>query len=370
MRLLIAGGGTGGHLFPGVAIAQELLRRSPEHRVLFVGTGKELEVKVLEREGLPHRAVMAGGLAGKSIGEKVLSLLKLPICLFQSLAILRSFRPNLVLGTGGYVSGPVCLAAWLMRIPLVLQEQNVMPGLTNRLLGPLARGVLLASEKALGSFPPGRAHVVGNPLRAGFSHEVKRRTDYEGTPFRLLIFGGSQGARSINRAIMEALPYLERVKEGLSILHQTGERDLESVRAAYAKAGFSAEVVPFIEDMDYELARAHLALCRSGAMTVAELTSLGVPSLLIPLPSAAHGHQEANARFLEEKSAAQVLPERDLTGEVLAKRILSLMEDRKRLKGMSESALSLGRPDASRLCADLCLRLAGERPERPVERAS
>ncbi len=370
MRLLIAGGGTGGHLFPGVAIAQQLLRRDPEHEVLFVGAGKELEVRVLEKEGLPHRAVLAGGLAGKSIAEKAVSFCKLPLCFFQSFLILRSFRPHLVLGTGGYVSGPICLAAWLMGIPLVLQEQNAVPGLTNRLLAPFARGVLLASEKAFGSFPSGRAHVVGNPLRASFSSKVHRRTDYEEMPFRLLIFGGSQGARSINRAFGEALPYLEVVKEGLSILHQTGERDLETMRAAYAKAGFNAEVVPFIEDMDFQYARAHLALCRSGAMTVAELTALGVPSVLIPLPSAAKGHQEANARFLEEKGAAQVLLERDLTGEVLAKTILSLMEDRARLKDISERAFALGRPDASRLSVDLCLRLAGVRREEPAEGAS
>jgi UDP-N-acetylglucosamine--N-acetylmuramyl-(pentapeptide) pyrophosphoryl-undecaprenol N-acetylglucosamine transferase len=352
MRIVIAGGGTGGHLYPGLALAHEFMRLRPGSSVLFVGTERGLEARVVPREGFELATIRVRGIVGRGVWRAVATLVRLPVALAQAWAVLRRFRPDLVVGVGGYAAGPTIVAARLTRRAVVLLEQNVLPGLTTRLLAPLADVVVAAFEDSRAACR-GQVEVLGNPVRRAVV--AAGRTALPDAP-ALLVFGGSQGAVAINRAVTGALGRLAAIR-GLSIVHQTGPTDHATTQRAYAAAGVTAKVEPYLDDMGAAYASAALVVSRAGATTVAELTACGRPAVLIPYPHAAHGHQERNARALEAAGAAQVILERDLSGERLGEVVAELLGDRPRLARMAEASRALGRPDAGEEIARRCLAL-------------
>ncbi|MBM4133009.1 MAG: undecaprenyldiphospho-muramoylpentapeptide beta-N-acetylglucosaminyltransferase [Nitrospira sp.] len=368
MRIVIAAGGTGGHLYPAVALAREFLRQDQATEVLFVGTARGIESKVLPHEGFELQMIAAKPVMGRSWRQAVLALLSLPVAVRQAVAILRARRADLVVGVGGYSSPPVILAAWLLRIRRVLLEPNAYPGLANKATGPLADLVFLSYEAAAGSFASAKVRVTGMPIRREFLEKAEdSRQKAEGrmqpaashppSAFRLLVFGGSQGAHAINQAMVEALPHVRGMKDRLVIAHQTGEADYASVRAAYEAAGLEAEVTPFIYDMPRALRSADLVVSRAGAITLAELSACGKPAVLVPLPTAIYQHQEKNALVMEQAGAAVLLRQSELTGTSLANQIAALLSDAGRLRAMGERSAALARPDASEAIVAMCRRL-------------
>jgi len=336
MRLLLAGGGTGGHLFPAVVLAERHLELEPAAEVLFVGTERGLEARVLPQLQLPLQTIDIAGFVGKGVLTKLALIPKLWTSLRQSLRILDRFNPDVVIGVGGYASGPVLLAAKRRGVPFMIHEQNATPGLTNRLLSRWADRICLSFAAAAERFGGLPTEVTGNPVRREF--ETCPGLKLTERP-QLLIFGGSHGARAINQAVLKALPRLQGWQDRLQILHQTGQGELQQVREVYAAAGWNtARVTAFIEDMPSAYANAELVICRAGATTIAELTSAGRPALLVPYPHAAGDHQTANARALADKGAALLLPQDELNGESLAKQIDSLLHDPERLLRMAEAA--------------------------------
>ena len=357
MRLLLAGGGTGGHLFPAVALAQELKNEEPDAEILFVGTERGIESRILPELGFPLEHIRIEGFVGRSIVQKIGFFLMLVRSVSQSRKILKGFRPEVVVGVGGYASAPVILAAWLQGTATLIHEQNAIPGLANRLLGRLARRICLSFEDEQGYFPAAKTVMTGNPLRLG----IADCSPAEGAPV-LLVFGGSQGAEAINQAVIDVLPFLEAWKDKLEIMHQTGDRDVNRVRQAYLDAGWkNCRVVPFIRDMGAAYAAAHLVVCRAGATTIAELCGCGRTAVLIPFPHAAGDHQTRNAQALEKHGAALLLAQKELTAERLAAEIVALLENPARLKSMAAAMRSLGKPDAARRILRECRSLAGER---------
>lgn len=358
MRLLIAGGGTGGHLFPGIAVARTLMARGPESAVLFVGTERGLEKRLVPQAGYPLRLIRAGALKGKTAGEIFRTLLGLPRAFTASVKILREWRPDAVLGVGGYASGPVLVAAAALGVPRAIVEPNAVPGITNRVLGRIANEIYVAWEETRARFPERKALATGNPIR----EEVG---DAGGTrpagPFTVLIFGGSQGARRINETVAAALDHLGETARGWRFLHQTGEADLDKVRAAYAARGLRAEAEAFFDDMGSRYREADLVICRAGATTVAELACAGRGALLVPYPFAADDHQTANARMLERGGAAITILERDLSADGLARTLMEIAGDPERAGEMGRKARALARPDAARVIVDRLDRLASRR---------
>lgn len=350
MRLLLAGGGTGGHLFPAVALAQQLLAEDPDARVHFVGTARGLEARVLPQLGLPLTTIDIEGVVGRGWRAKLWLLPKLLGSVRQSLRVLDRFHPDVVVGVGGYASAPALLAALLRRVPTLIHEQNAWPGLTNRLLAPWVDRVCLSITDADRAFHRGRVVATGNPLRSGMEECPPLP---ENGP-SLLVFGGSRGARAINDLLLGALPALEGLRDRLRIRHQTGSEDLERVRQGYRDAGWEAEVTPFIDDMAAAYRDAQLVLCRAGATTIAELTACGRPALLIPYPFAAGDHQSANARALARRGAALMLPQAELTPELLARLLGDLLVDRERLQSMAGASRSLARRGAAELILKEC----------------
>lgn len=360
LRLVIAGGGTGGHLYPGIAVARELLRRRPEARVSFAGTERGIEARVLPREGFELDVIRSGGLKGKSWVDRARGAWLLPLGLADAWRLLSARRPHVVIGVGGYSSGPVVLVAALRRIPTMLLEQNAVPGLTNRWLASVVQAAAVTFEGSRPFFGD-KAFVSGNPVRPEFLQPTQEAVPAasDGAGVHVLVFGGSQGAHAINVAMSEAAPTLAAASPAPHVVHQTGERDLESVRTAYRQAGLQAEVEPFLFDMGRRLRAADLVVCRAGATTLAELTAAGKPSILIPLPTATDDHQRKNAEALVAEGAADVLLQSEATGDRLAARILTLATDRLRRERMSRAARSLGKPDAARVIVDRALALAG-----------
>lgn len=350
MRLLLAGGGTGGHLFPAVALAEQLRREEPESAVLFVGTARGLESRLLPELGWPLRTVPMSGWAGLGLAERLKVPGRLLASLSQSRRILKEFHPDVVVGVGGYASLPVLLAARLAGIPYLVHEQNAWPGLANRLLGGGAERVCLSFAEAGKGFRGARLAVTGNPVRAAMESCPPLTSE----PLQLLVFGGSHGARAINRALLEALPALAAWRGTLSIVHQTGRADLDEVSAGYRAAGWTGvEVTPFITDMATAYARASLVVCRAGATTLAELTACGRPAVLIPYPFAANNHQEANAAALAAKGAAIMLVQRELKADSFAALLDGLLRDPARLTAMGAASRALSRPGAAaRLLAE------------------
>jgi UDP-N-acetylglucosamine--N-acetylmuramyl-(pentapeptide) pyrophosphoryl-undecaprenol N-acetylglucosamine transferase len=358
LRIVVAGGGTGGHLFPGIAVAREILRRRPDAQVSFAGTARGIESRVVPREGFTLDVLRSAGLKGMSAASIARGLSLLPLSGVDAWRIVSRRSPDLVIGVGGYSSGPVVLTAALRGVPTLLLEQNAVPGLTNRLLARVVSGAAVTFESTLEYFG-GRAHVTGNPVRAEFFEPFDAPRG--AGPSRVLIFGGSQGAHAINVAMVEAAPRLAADGGRLAITHQTGERDLEFVRDGYRRAGLEARVEPFIFTMDREMKAADLVVCRSGATTIAELTAAGKPALFIPLPTSADDHQRRNAEVLASAGAAELLDQRTLTGDLLAGRILSMADDPARRSAMAEAARRFARPDAARTIVDIALDLAARR---------
>jgi UDP-N-acetylglucosamine--N-acetylmuramyl-(pentapeptide) pyrophosphoryl-undecaprenol N-acetylglucosamine transferase len=357
LRVVIAGGGTGGHLYPGIAVARELLRRRPDARITFAGTARGIESRVIPKERFELDTLRSAGLKGTSLARRARGLLLVPLSGIDAWAILSRRAPDLVIGVGGYSSGPVVLMAALRRIPTLLLEQNAAPGLTNRLLARVVSAAAVTFESTVSYFGR-RAIVAGNPVRSEFLADDPVPSARAPGPPRVLIFGGSQGAHAINVAMVEAAAQLAAYPGGLAVTHQTGERDLELVRDGYRRAGIEARVEPFLYAMDREIKGADLIVCRAGATTLAELTAAGRPAILVPLPTATDDHQRKNAEVLVEAGAAELVDQRSMTGAVLAQRIAALLGDRARLTSMSAAARRLARPDAARIIADKALELA------------
>ena len=355
LRIVIAGGGTGGHLYPGIAVAREVLRRHPDASVTFAGTARGIESRVVPKEGFALDILRSAGLKGTSPAARARGLALLPMSGLDAWRILSRRSPHLVIGVGGYSSGPVLAAAIARRIPTMLLEQNALPGFTNRTLARYVGAAAVTFPSTVGYFGR-RAFVAGNPVRPEFFSDNGIET--AAGPPRVLIFGGSQGAHAINVAMVEAAPRLAAVHGGMAITHQTGERDLELVRRGYDSARLAARVEPYLFTMDREIKSADLVVCRAGATTIAELAAAGRPSLLIPLPTAADDHQRKNAEVFREAGAAELIEQRNLTGALLADRITTLLADRPALQAMGSAARALAKPDAAKVIVDRALELA------------
>ena len=364
LRVVIAGGGTGGHLYPGIAVARELLAQKPEVTVTFAGTAQGIESRVIPREGFALDVIRSSGLKGKGLSDRLGGAARLPLSLADAWRIIRTRRPHLVIGVGGSSSGPVVLMASMSGVPTMLLEQNAVPGLTNRLLSRVVRAAAVTYESSKEFFGR-KAFVSGNPVRAEFFADDQPLTEARGngtrSEVRVLVFGGSQGAHAINVAMVEAAPRLAASGSALRLTHQTGERDVDMVRAAYREAGIEAEVAAFLYDMGRRLAEADLVVCRAGATTLAEIAAAGKPSVLIPLPTATDDHQRKNAEVLGSQGAAEVLLQRDATGEALAARIQALAADQEGRRQMAANARRLAKPDAARAIVQRALELTGAR---------
>ena len=361
--MLVAGGGTGGHLYPGIAVAREIVRRVPDARVVFVGTAAGIESRVIPREGFTLESIRSAGLKGKSLASLAHGVALLPASAIDAWRVISRRRPSIVIGVGGYSSGPVVLLAALRGVPTMLMEQNAMPGVTNRLLARFVRAAAVTYDES-SRFFAGRAFLAGNPVRSEF---LGGKHDEHGSPrdvgdqraVRVLVFGGSQGAHAINVAMVAAAPRLAAAAPRLAITHQTGERDLEMVRDGYRRARLEARVEPFLYAMDREMRAADLVVSRAGATTLAELTAAGRPSILIPLPTATDDHQRKNAEALVGKGAARMIEQRSLTGDLLASEIVALAGNEGERTAMSDAARRLAKPDAARVIVDRVMELVG-----------
>jgi len=357
-RVILAGGGTGGHLFPGIAVYEELKRREPELETLFVGTARGIEARVIPELGEPLECIDVGPLKGRTPGQLVKNLLSLPHAGLEVTKILRKFRPSLVIGVGGYAAGPMVAAAAALGIPTALLEQNATVGLTNRLLARFVDRAYLNFEETALAFPRSAVRVVGNPVRRSVAAIANMaRTDpaaFEMRARRVLVIGGSQGARSLNQLVPEALARASAEGRPFEIVHQTGPAMCDAVRARYAELGVNATVTPFIEDMGRAYASAALVIGRAGATSLAEICAVGRPSILIPIPTV-DDHQWSNAQALEQRGAAIALRDVGLTVDALASAVAGLMQQPEQRRRMAEAARALGRPDAAAaIVDDLC----------------
>jgi len=360
-RIVVAGGGTGGHVYPGVAIARELQRRRPQRELLFVGTARGMETELVPAEGFRLETIRASGLVGVGLMARLCGLARLPLGLLDSWRILADYRPQLVVGVGGYASGPLLAAALLRRVPTLIHEQNRWPGVTNRILSGLVDRIAVSFPGTTGRL--GRMGVVtGNPVRPGFE-DAKEQASKDG-PVRVLVFGGSRGARALNNAVTGALSQLARQQPRLFLHHQTGPADLERVQAAYHDAGYTeSKVEAYIRQMPEALAAAHLVVCRAGASTLAELALMGRASVLVPFPQATHDHQLHNARGFADAGAARLLEQETLSGPVLAELLQELSADRQTLAAMSRAAGGLARPHAAARIVDMAEELLSRRAD-------
>ena len=354
MRAILAGGGTGGHVIPAIAIAQELQRRY-NAECLFIGTARGLENRLVPNAGYPLKLVQVGALNRVNLTTRLKTLFDLPRSIFTAAGIINEFHPEVVIGVGGYASGPAMLAAILKHVPRVAFEPNVVPGFANRVVAHFVSAAAVHFKETADYFR--NPSVTGVPVRPAF-FQIPRR-QYDPTSPTLLVFGGSQGARAINQAMVQSLPKLKQRLPGLHIIHQTGERDYENVQAAYAQAGVTAEVQKFIDDMPAFFARADLVLCRSGASTVAEIAAAGKPAVFVPFPLAADDHQRRNAEALEREGAAVVVEETKLDEVWLVDTISALLEDPARLRSMSDAARAMAHPNAATDIADLAAKVGG-----------
>lgn len=350
MKVIIAGGGTGGHVFPGIALAESLIEKYPEAQITFVGTPKGLEAKVIPKTGYQLNFISVRGFVGKSLNEKLKSLMSLLKSMFESKNIIDSFLPDIVFGVGGYASFPVVLTASLRKIPTIILEQNIVPGLANKLLSKIASAVAITYPETMEYFQREKTYLTGTPIRRrileGDKQKAKKLFNIEEGRITILILGGSLGARKINKAMTEGLSYLLPLKNRIQIIHQTGESDYNWVSNEYKNLPFRATVLPFIYDMVEAYAVADLVISRAGASTIAELTAIGKASILIPYPYAAYNHQEMNARRLFSRGACELILDRELNGEVLAKKISKILTNPEIKKEMERASLAFGKPHA------------------------
>ena len=352
MRAILAGGGTGGHVIPALAIANQL-KKSYDAEVLFIGTARGIENRLVPAAGFPLQLVRVGALNNVSLATRLKTAFALPRAIWSAAGMLNEFAPDVVIGVGGYASGPAMLAAIVKHIPTLAFEPNVVPGFANRMVAKFVSAAAVHFEETAKYFR--RAEVTGVPVRHAFFDIAPKR---DGAP-TVLVFGGSQGAHAINEAMIRCLPELRRQAPGVRIIHQTGERDYNDALAAYREAGESAEVFKFIDDMPAAFARADLVVARSGASTVAEIAAAGKPAVFVPFPRAANDHQRVNAEAFARAGAAVVVEESKLDGVWLAETIAALLQDPARLQNMSAAARSLAHPNAAQDIAAMAARVAG-----------
>jgi len=349
MKAIIAGGGTGGHLFPGIAVAREIQRRYPRAEILFVGAEQGIEARLVPKEGFPLRTLPIGGLKGMGLQRKAKNAVSMMGAVFKARSILTEFKPDVVIGVGGYASFPMLAAAIMGGFPRVIMEQNAIPGLANRVLGKRVDFAAITDPRTRDFFGD-RGVVTGNPVRPAFKSIAPKA---HVAPYTILVFGGSQGAQAINKAILEALAFLSDLKNDLRFVHQTGERQIEEVRRAYESRGFQADVRAFFNDFHEQYAAADLIVSRSGATTVAELKAAGRAAILIPFPFAADDHQTKNARAMAEEKAAVLIETAELSGQRLADEIRGLISRPDRLKEIEDNARRIAIPDAEQRIVNL-----------------
>ena len=361
LRVVIAGGGTGGHLFPGIAMAQEFQARNPATKIIFVSTGNKMEKSVLARTNFELRCITAAGIKGRGLWNQLMSILKIPAGILESMRILKAFSPDLAIGLGSYSAGPVIIGAWIRRIPIAIQEQNILPGITNRILSRFAKRIYTSFEKTRADLDPRKVRWTGNPIRRELIDLVERQSPARGEGsgdklFTILIIGGSQGAHRVNMAVIESLGQLKD-KQNLQFLHQTGEVDEQLVREAYRRNNIQNTVQSFFDNMAELYYRADLLICRAGATTVAEITALGKAAIFIPFPFAADNHQALNAGSLTDDGAAEMILESDLSGDILSQKIEYYAANREALNKMAAESRRFGNPDAARDIVDDCYRI-------------
>jgi UDP-N-acetylglucosamine--N-acetylmuramyl-(pentapeptide) pyrophosphoryl-undecaprenol N-acetylglucosamine transferase len=370
IRLLLTGGGTGGHLFPGIAAAEALCRRLPGSEVMFIGTHRKMDQNSLSQYGFATRSIHCLGIKGKNILSLLQALAVLPLSFLEAAYHILRFKPEIVLGVGGYVTGPVVAMAKILGRPTVIHEQNSIPGLANRQLGRLAGRICLSIPGSEVCFPIAKVVLTGNPVRRQIMDLALRRQESAIKPeVTVMILGGSQGAHRVNELAVEALiQYRKDVPQGLKVIHQTGIADEQMVRGRYADAGIEARVAAFFTNMAELYQQADLMISRAGATTLAEAAVLGKPAILIPYPYAADNHQEKNALFYVKGGGAVLFPERDLTGSKLADTVKQLVGDPKRRQEMAEAMKRLSQPQAAEKIVDVCLQMvADSHPEGLVK---
>jgi len=351
--VVITGGGTGGHIFPGIAIAQEMVSRSAGIRVVFIGTKRKVDTQAMKNYGLETTTVRCQPLKGKGLWAKLKSICVLPLSLMESLNVLRKIGPDIVIGVGGYVTGPVVVAAKLLGVPCCIHEQNSMPGLANRKLGAIVDKVFLSLPGSERFFPEKKCLLSGNPLR-GEILQLAKEGRKEKAP-TLVVLGGSQGARRINQMVPAALALIkDKLPQGFNVIHQTGSTDAVSVQLEYTRTGIPAQVAAFFNSMAEVYGKASLVVSRAGATTIAELTALHLPVILIPFPYAADDHQRKNAQILVDKGAARMVLEKDLSSEFLGTHLLALLADREAREKMGRLCGSLAKPNAAEVIVDHC----------------
>ncbi|MGD9062600.1 MAG: undecaprenyldiphospho-muramoylpentapeptide beta-N-acetylglucosaminyltransferase [Desulfobacterales bacterium] len=361
LRIVIAGGGTGGHLFPGIATAQEFEARNAATSIIFVSTGNALEKSVLSKTGYPLQTITVAAIKGRGLWNQVKSVANIPKGILEANRILKNFSPDLTIGLGSYSAGPVVFAAWLRRIPIVIHEQNILPGITNRILSRFANRIYISFENTKSSLDLRKVRWTGNPVRRELleycDHNAAKKRDNAGNrSFTVLIIGGSQGAHRINMAVIEALEYLKD-KDQLHFVHQTGDADEQQVNKAYRQNHIRCTVQSFFNNMDELYRKSDLLICRAGATTVAEITALGKAVIFIPFPHAADDHQVLNAGSLSDHGAAETIIEKDLSGQLLSERIAFYAAHEKVLNDMAARARRFGKPDAAQNIVDDCYRL-------------
>jgi UDP-N-acetylglucosamine--N-acetylmuramyl-(pentapeptide) pyrophosphoryl-undecaprenol N-acetylglucosamine transferase len=358
LKIAFAGGGTGGHLFPGIAIAQEFMTRNAATRIIFISTGKPLEKGVLSKTNFELHCIPIAGIKGQGIWKQAKSISKIPVGIWKAMRILRRFSPDLTIGLGSYSAGPVVIAAWLLRIPIAVHEQNVLPGITNKILCRFADRIYISFEDTALHTDLKKIRWTGNPVRreiiegADFKDRTNGNAGGRG-PFTILVIGGSQGAHRINIAVVEALDHLKH-RERMLFIHQTGEADEQMVRQAYQRSAVSFTVQSFFDNMPDQYRKADLIICRAGATTVAEITTLGKAVIFIPYPFAADNHQMLNATSLKNENAADMIIEKDLSGRILSQKIEQYMSDATVLNAMARRAKQFGKPHAAKDIVDDC----------------
>ncbi|MDT7540493.1 MAG: UDP-N-acetylglucosamine--N-acetylmuramyl-(pentapeptide) pyrophosphoryl-undecaprenol [Acidobacteriota bacterium] len=355
MRVLFAAGGTGGHIYPAIAVANEVMRRDERSSIRFVGTARGLETKLVPQAGFELSLIESAGLMNMGLASRLRGLAVLPKSFFDARRLIREFRPDAVVGAGGYVTGPVLLTAALMKRPTLVMESNAVPGFTNRRLARFVDAAAVSFEMSLPYFG-NKAVVTGNPVRREFFDIPMKVRDP--SRFSLLLFGGSQGAHAVNEAMLDALPHLENYRERLRVMHQTGPLDFERVRAAYAAIGWTdeaASVREYIDDMMREFADADLIVSRAGATTAAELMAAGKTAIMIPLPGQIE--QQRNAEALRDAGAAEMILQAELTGERLALEIAKLIDNPEEITRREQAARKLARPDAASVAVDMIEKL-------------
>ena len=361
MRVIISGGGTGGHLFPGLAIAEEFRKRNKMTEVIFVGTEHGIEAKVIPKEGYPIKFLRAEGMIGVSVYKQIKAVAKIALSFLDSYRIIKLVNPDIMVGVGGYASGAIMLIAAFMSIPTMILEQNCVPGFTNKLLGKFVNAVCVTYQESISFFPKEKTFLTGNPVRMRML-DVSRESGYrffslEEDLFTILIFGGSLGARSINTAVVDSLHNLHDMKDKIQFLHQTGSMDYEDIRNTYRELGFKGIVTPFIYQMGEAYAVSDIVISRAGATTIAELTALGKPAVLVPYPHATGRHQELNARKLSDMGAAKIIIDNELSGESLSLAIRELYENEAMRAEMQKHSRILGRAEASEKVVEIAMSL-------------